>query len=48
MLDYLRNAVMKRFIALLIKMGYNTLELYTEDTMDLKASLALDVSVVVI
>ena len=40
MLDCSRNAVMKpkevmRFIDYLVKMGYNTLELYTEDTLAL-------------
>ena len=41
MLDCSRNAVMrvselKRFIDILEKMGYNTLQLYTEDTLEIK------------
>lgn len=41
MLDCSRNAVMKpeeikKFIDLMVKMGYDTLELYTEDTFEVK------------
>ena len=41
MLDCSRNAVMKpsevkKFIDVIVKMGYNTLELYTEDTFEVK------------
>ncbi|MBQ4269597.1 MAG: beta-N-acetylhexosaminidase [Clostridia bacterium] len=41
MIDCSRNAVMKpaevkRFIDYMVKMGYNTLELYTEDTFELE------------